>query len=939
MNKYDNPWLGLRAYEEQDNYKFKGREEDAANMVALLQQNDYVVCYAASGDGKSSLINAGVCPEIRKLGMFPIKISFNTDDEDLLDKTDIDFDKIILEKISSRIEEYRERFIEKYELSEEDYIIHFEKTAGFQEIEVPDSLWWKLRTETIQIPYGEFDYIPVLIFDQFEEVLRAPWKTQFFKWLEELSRDICPDRIVASTGLKHDNLPNRKMFKMLFSLRYEYVGELDYWCSQRNYIPQLMRNRYFLKPLTRAQAIAIINSQGEKDDANSIRLKNDSEKIVDEIIMNLDNNQSEEDEVSAIMLSLSCYLNYNKPLNISDDFDTLLFTFYLRQMDLVGISDEDRIVLEEALISPRGTRIRIPTSDYRLQQIHINDYIDCDYSLFDTGLFKKEETGRTFNGHNEYYVEFTHDLLAESVHKNKKNSLIPIKRKKTISYTLILIGLLALAAFSYLLNNPVSISQIDSKTIDNNPIRISKQNVPSIENFDYKSATSIKLDGRGLRSDEINCYNNVLIWRDVNNNNCIRYAHNAQRLTFAYSTLPSELKFGHNTEEVYLLSTNKEIIDSVSFVNCTNKNTIVYVPHGDFQRISSNKAFSNVCVKELGIALTMIREIQFKIHMSRIDFTINNKAISIHSWLLYIFICVFSTLIIIGPKLSLLKNERLMAFTSYCIVSFSLLIFSTMQFSLWIDKLFLSNTTTYTIRIIGAIIFVIVISYFFICLVYKIEFPTKKYKNKEKQLDKEKYDTPFCYIVYNSKKHKQFAISLKQLLLLMGFSDSNFEVLGIDEMMNKYYYNKIIFLLSKDDLIDTERNKKYFSYLSDKSNLHPVFVETDHLDEASIPKQLKPIITTKIDGTLDAFQSVFYDPVYGSFESILQLTRDLLQKNTKAMKKRTRLFTIATICYIASLPLVGLLVTNGVVKVFLSIVLLTLYGIYYLAYNKHRKKI
>ena len=78
MANKNNPWLALKTYEEKDSDKFKGREKDSEKMLRMLQQNDCVVCYAASGDGKSSLINAGLCPLMRKEGLFPLKIVFTT---------------------------------------------------------------------------------------------------------------------------------------------------------------------------------------------------------------------------------------------------------------------------------------------------------------------------------------------------------------------------------------------------------------------------------------------------------------------------------------------------------------------------------------------------------------------------------------------------------------------------------------------------------------------------------------------------------------------------------------------------------------------------------------------------------------------------------------------------------------------------------------------
>ena len=62
----NNPWLALSTYEEQDEYRFRGREVATKQVLNLIRQNDSVVCYAMSGSGKSSLINAGVCPQLRR---------------------------------------------------------------------------------------------------------------------------------------------------------------------------------------------------------------------------------------------------------------------------------------------------------------------------------------------------------------------------------------------------------------------------------------------------------------------------------------------------------------------------------------------------------------------------------------------------------------------------------------------------------------------------------------------------------------------------------------------------------------------------------------------------------------------------------------------------------------------------------------------------------
>mgnify|MGYP000748060757 FL=1 len=65
-------YKGLQSYTEADSANFKGRSSETKELLDMLHTNDVVVCYAASGEGKSSLINAGLCPLLRKELVLPI---------------------------------------------------------------------------------------------------------------------------------------------------------------------------------------------------------------------------------------------------------------------------------------------------------------------------------------------------------------------------------------------------------------------------------------------------------------------------------------------------------------------------------------------------------------------------------------------------------------------------------------------------------------------------------------------------------------------------------------------------------------------------------------------------------------------------------------------------------------------------------------------------
>ena len=59
------PYTGLRSFTEEESLFFKGREEDIDQATEQLQRNKFLMLTGASGDGKSSLIYAGIIPNAR----------------------------------------------------------------------------------------------------------------------------------------------------------------------------------------------------------------------------------------------------------------------------------------------------------------------------------------------------------------------------------------------------------------------------------------------------------------------------------------------------------------------------------------------------------------------------------------------------------------------------------------------------------------------------------------------------------------------------------------------------------------------------------------------------------------------------------------------------------------------------------------------------------
>ncbi len=66
------PYTGLRSFTEEESLYFKGRDEQIDQVAKLLERNKFVMLTGASGEGKSSLIYAGLIPNSRA-GFFKAK--------------------------------------------------------------------------------------------------------------------------------------------------------------------------------------------------------------------------------------------------------------------------------------------------------------------------------------------------------------------------------------------------------------------------------------------------------------------------------------------------------------------------------------------------------------------------------------------------------------------------------------------------------------------------------------------------------------------------------------------------------------------------------------------------------------------------------------------------------------------------------------------------
>ncbi|MGH7750478.1 MAG: WD40 repeat domain-containing protein, partial [Candidatus Dormibacteria bacterium] len=70
----ENPWLGLFSYTEETRAYFHGRDEEAAELARRVQRSILTVLFGQSGLGKTSILRAGIVPRLRGLGYCPVYV-------------------------------------------------------------------------------------------------------------------------------------------------------------------------------------------------------------------------------------------------------------------------------------------------------------------------------------------------------------------------------------------------------------------------------------------------------------------------------------------------------------------------------------------------------------------------------------------------------------------------------------------------------------------------------------------------------------------------------------------------------------------------------------------------------------------------------------------------------------------------------------------------
>lgn len=426
------PWQGFKPYKEEDAEFFNGRSEAIKTLLRIIETKTVTVCYAESGVGKSSLINAGLVPNLREQRYIPISIRFNF--EDLKDKGQDEIKTLLCNQVVDAIRNAKYTFEEK----NKPYKLIWDIPEKRVDVNL-SNLWMLLRNAPkVSLSINGFEYFnvykPFLILDQFEQLLydsNSPIVIEcFFELLKDLVlNDTFSDRYLM---MREEKLVNDEedSFKVLVSLRQEYIGTLDYWCMSRVPMPSLHDNRYSLQPLTIQEAKEVVLPQGYD--------------IFEDVVDNIIEFAKENDAVSSILLSIICKRLYDNTkdkeggkikvseADVERKKESIIKDYYDEQLKKAQndkeslLSDEIIHQIEDVLVSEEGNRSLLAIRNGRMQGIVFSESIKN--TLENYGIIRSESIGANT------FVELIHDRVADAVMERKrerKNQKNKEERRKT----------------------------------------------------------------------------------------------------------------------------------------------------------------------------------------------------------------------------------------------------------------------------------------------------------------------------------------------------------------------------------------------------------------------------------------------------------------------------------------------------------------------------
>lgn len=410
MSKYRYP--GAQPFKTEQNHIFFGRGPEIKDFHQYIALERLVVLYSKSGLGKSSLLNAGLIPQLEKEGE--------------------------LEPISLRFGAYVDENSES-PLSLTQNFLGIHQQYGYtldKLIPAENSLWYVLKSRHMATGSKKKGF--VLIFDQFEELFTYPREQVniFQEQLAELIYTPIPQRFLEKVQAQIEGgeevLTKEEMaalhypiqVKAVLAIRSDRMHSLN---QMTKYFPNILSRCFELGPLSREGAEdAIINpafDQGENFLTPPFDYTDDA---IERILHFLTKGGTE--NIASFQLQILCQSLERKVFEgdiklISEDdigdVEKLYQNYYDDQLSRLN-SEEDELaarhLIEDGLIFEEEERRLSMYEGQIISQFHISK--DLLTRLVDCHILRSEPSS-----HGGYTYELSHDTLVAPVLAAKQRRL------------------------------------------------------------------------------------------------------------------------------------------------------------------------------------------------------------------------------------------------------------------------------------------------------------------------------------------------------------------------------------------------------------------------------------------------------------------------------------------------------------------------------------
>ncbi len=419
-----NPYLGLRPYDEWDAPWFHGREREAGELLRLVRREPLTVLFGKSGLGKTSLLQAGLFPLLRRSEYLPVLVRLDqgaTSPE-------------LPAQVAALLREAAD-----------------EASLEVEEPGAGATLWEHFHRLRVWSPRNRL-ITPVLVFDQFEEVFtlgRGDRRVAaFLEELADLVENQIPRvvrRLLEESG---ETLPfsyNQTRWRVVLSLREDFLPQLE---DLRPALPSLARNRFRLRGLSGQAALEAVLGPAIgliQPDVAAAVVQFVAAARVDAAAKAVGNAAP---EVEPSLLDLVCHeLNQRRIERqlpeitadlLAEQKQEILWDFY--QRNVADLRPDVRVFIEERLLTASGYRSTVAVEDALRFPAVDREVLE---RLIGRRLLRIEE--RLGIPH----VELVHDVLTEVVLQSRQRRRQREAQRRRFRKAVFVAGLFALLAVTF----------------------------------------------------------------------------------------------------------------------------------------------------------------------------------------------------------------------------------------------------------------------------------------------------------------------------------------------------------------------------------------------------------------------------------------------------------------------------------------------------------